>query len=63
MTMLTDTFQWKRPPTPPGYWAIGFPSTQNVAEQNQKADMMVKEKEAQIRREAAHRDSKWKKKA
>lgn len=45
--------QWVRPPTPPGYWAIGFPNTQDVEEQNRKADAMVAEKEAKIRREAA----------
>lgn len=45
--------QWVRPPTPPGYWQIGFPNTQDVEEQNRKADAMVAEKEAKIRREAA----------
>jgi hypothetical protein len=45
--------QWRKPPTPPGYWNIGFPSTQAVDEQNAKADAMLAEREAQIRREAA----------
>ncbi|WWC94927.1 hypothetical protein V866_001779 [Kwoniella sp. B9012] len=43
---------WVRPPTPPGYWKIGFPSTQDVREQNEQADKMMKEKEERIRREA-----------
>ncbi|WVQ66943.1 uncharacterized protein L199_005134 [Kwoniella botswanensis] len=43
---------WMKPPTPPGYWKIGFPSTQDVREQNEQADKMMKEKEERIRREA-----------
>ncbi|RXK36537.1 hypothetical protein M231_06196 [Tremella mesenterica] len=42
---------WIRPPTPPGYWNIGFPTTQDVQEQNKKADEMVREKEAKLRAE------------
>ncbi|OCF44665.1 hypothetical protein I317_01552 [Kwoniella heveanensis CBS 569] len=42
---------WTKPPTPPGYWKIGFPSTQDVLEQNEKADQMIADKEAKIRRE------------
>ncbi|KAK4685524.1 hypothetical protein P7C73_g4625, partial [Tremellales sp. Uapishka_1] len=53
---------WEKAPTPPGYWQIGFPTTQEVAVQNEKADTMDKEKEAKIRRDAAHKDSKWRKK-
>ena len=44
--------QWRRPPTPPGYWAIGFPGTQLVREQNELADQMHRKKEADIHREA-----------
>ena len=43
---------WERPPTPPGYWNIGFPTTQDVAEQNKRADEMAEEKEAKLRLEA-----------
>ncbi|WWD03690.1 hypothetical protein V865_001746 [Kwoniella europaea PYCC6329] len=43
---------WAKPPTPPGYWKIGFPSTQDVREQNEQADKMMKGKEERIRREA-----------
>ncbi|EIW71988.1 hypothetical protein TREMEDRAFT_23406, partial [Tremella mesenterica DSM 1558] len=42
---------WIRPPTPPKYWNIGFPTTQDVQEQNKKADEMVREKEAKLRAE------------
>ena len=44
--------QWVRPPTPPGYWEIGFPNTQDVELQNDEADRMVAEKEVRIRQEA-----------
>ncbi|WVR00144.1 hypothetical protein IAU59_007286 [Kwoniella sp. CBS 9459] len=54
---------WTKPPTPPGYWKIGFPSTQDVLEQNEKADQMIAEKEAKLRRETTARNSKWRKKA
>ncbi|WVF72953.1 hypothetical protein IAT40_007771 [Kwoniella sp. CBS 6097] len=53
---------WTKPPTPPGYWKIGFPSTQDVQEQNEKADQMMAEKEAKLRRETMARNSKWRKK-
>ncbi len=42
-----------KPPTPPGFWQIGFPTTQAVIAQNAKADLMDAEKQAQLRREAA----------
>ena len=45
--------QWRRPPTPPGYWSIGFPTTQDVKAQNERADEMVKKREAEVRRDAA----------
>ncbi|KAK6909370.1 hypothetical protein I203_103387 [Kwoniella mangroviensis CBS 8507] len=43
---------WVKPPTPPGYWKIGFPSTQDVRDQNEQADKMIKEKEVRIKKEA-----------
>ncbi|WRT70182.1 uncharacterized protein IL334_007176 [Kwoniella shivajii] len=42
---------WIRPPTPPGFWKIGFPSTQEISEQNEQADQMQREKEERLRRE------------
>ncbi|WVO14224.1 hypothetical protein L204_101856 [Cryptococcus depauperatus] len=53
---------WIKPPTPPGYWQIGFPTTQEVEEQNRKADEMAEDKKEQIRREADQKESRWRKK-
>jgi hypothetical protein len=44
---------WRKPPTPPDYWKIGFPSTQDVARVNEQADEMARKRDAEIRREAA----------
>lgn len=53
---------WQRPATPPDFWKIGFPSTQDVEAVNAKADEMVREREEEVRREAARKDSKWRRK-
>ncbi|KAL7418522.1 hypothetical protein Q5752_006980 [Cryptotrichosporon argae] len=50
---------WQKPPTPPEFWQIGFPTTQDVQAINAEADEMNRKREAQIRHEAAHKDSKW----
>ncbi|KAF9481755.1 hypothetical protein BDN70DRAFT_875891 [Pholiota conissans] len=44
---------WARAPTPPGYWDIGFPDTQEATEINRKAAEMHKRKQEEIEREAA----------
>lgn len=44
---------WRKPPTPPDYWKIGFPSTQDVERVNEQADEMERKRQAEIRREAA----------
>jgi len=44
---------WRKPPTPPDYWKIGFPSTQDVERVNEQADEMERRRQAEIRREAA----------
>ncbi|KAF8960813.1 DNA repair protein endonuclease SAE2/CtIP C-terminus-domain-containing protein [Flammula alnicola] len=44
---------WARAPTPPGYWNIGFPDTQEVGDINEKAKEMHKRKKDEIDREAA----------
>lgn len=54
---------WQRPATPPDFWKIGFPSTQDVDEVNARADEMVRERETEARREAARKDGKWRRKA
>ncbi|ORX40544.1 DNA repair protein endonuclease SAE2/CtIP C-terminus-domain-containing protein [Kockovaella imperatae] len=53
---------WKRNPTPPGYWEIGFPSTQKAEEQNAIADEMNKERARQLKQEVERKDSRWRKK-
>lgn len=42
--------QWARGNTPPGYWNIGFPSTQEAAEINEKAKEMHRKKQEEIER-------------
>ena len=54
ITLNTDKYdQWRRPPTPPGFWQIAFPNTQDVEQQNAMADQMMVEREVQVRREVA----------
>lgn len=44
--------QWAAPKTPPGYWDISFPDTQQVAEINRKAAEMEAEKEQTVEEQA-----------
>ncbi|PIL29177.1 hypothetical protein GSI_09226 [Ganoderma sinense ZZ0214-1] len=44
--------QWERAKTPPGYWNIGFPSTQEVAAMNAEAARMHERKRAVVAEEA-----------
>ncbi|KJA18293.1 hypothetical protein HYPSUDRAFT_191202 [Hypholoma sublateritium FD-334 SS-4] len=44
---------WARAPTPPGYWDIGFPNTQEVSVINAKAADMHKRKREEVDSEAA----------
>ena len=43
---------WARAETPPGYWNIGFPDTQQVAEMNAEARRMHERKRARVAVEA-----------
>jgi len=43
---------WARASTPPGYWDIGFPNTQEVGSINEKAKEMQKRKKDEVDREA-----------
>lgn len=43
---------WAPPSTPPKYWSIGFPTTQEVREINQEAQEMIEAKRAQVEAEA-----------
>ncbi len=43
---------WARAETPPGYWNIGFPDTQQVEEMNAEARRMHERKRALVAVEA-----------
>ena len=43
---------WERAKTPPGYWNIGFPDTQEVAAMNAEAARMHERKRAMVAEEA-----------
>lgn len=43
---------WTRAQTPPGYWNIGFPSTQEAREINEKAEEMHQQKYLEVEKEA-----------
>ena len=43
---------WARAQTPPGYWSIGFPSTQEARDINEKAEEMHQRKFREVEKEA-----------
>jgi len=43
--------QWTPPSTPPDYWKIGFPTTQEAAAINRRADDMHEDKRRRVERE------------
>lgn len=43
---------WARAATPPGYWNIGFPDTQEVEQMNAEATRMHQQKQALVAQEA-----------
>ncbi|KAF8900697.1 DNA repair protein endonuclease SAE2/CtIP C-terminus-domain-containing protein [Gymnopilus junonius] len=53
---------WARAATPPGYWEIGFPNTQQVLGINEKAKEMHQRKKDQIEREAEREGTRYRKK-
>lgn len=50
---------WERAKTPPGYWDIGFPDTQEVGNINEKARAMHKRKKDDVEREAAMENGRY----
>lgn len=56
-------YNWERPKTPPGYWNIGFPSTQEAGEINKKAERMHRQKVEEIEREAASGTGRYKRRS
>ncbi|EFI26691.1 hypothetical protein CC1G_15462 [Coprinopsis cinerea okayama7 len=51
---------WERAKTPPDYWNIGFPNTQEVGEINERAEQMHRQKFMDIEREVASGSSRYK---
>ncbi|KAJ6476047.1 DNA repair protein endonuclease SAE2/CtIP C-terminus-domain-containing protein [Mycena vitilis] len=52
---------WARPKTPPSYWSIGFPNTQEVVSINEKAREMHKQKQKIVEEEANKDGGRYKK--
>ncbi|KAJ7772658.1 hypothetical protein DFH07DRAFT_953118 [Mycena maculata] len=53
--------QWARAKTPPAYWSIGFPSTQEAADINEQAREMHRQKEMHVQEEARRDGGRYKK--
>ncbi|KAJ7629885.1 hypothetical protein B0H17DRAFT_1109384 [Mycena rosella] len=53
--------QWARASTPPSYWSIGFPTTQEANDINEKARLMHQEKKRNVREEADRDGGRYKK--
>jgi hypothetical protein len=54
--------KYSRPQTPPGFWKVGFPSSQEIAEINELSVAYEREREEQKRKEmefAKSRERKW----
>jgi len=51
--------RWARASTPPGYWNIGFPTTQEAVDINKQAREMHREKRESIKAEAERKDGKY----
>ncbi|KAF9784517.1 DNA repair protein endonuclease SAE2/CtIP C-terminus-domain-containing protein [Thelephora terrestris] len=52
---------WAPPSTPPKYWSIGFPTTQEVMEINKEAEEMIEAKKAQVEAEASTSGGRYRK--
>ena len=53
---------WARAKTPPGYWEIGFPNTQEVGYINNRAKEMEKKKKMEIENESNRDGGRYRKK-
>ncbi|KAL1743354.1 DNA repair protein endonuclease SAE2/CtIP C-terminus-domain-containing protein [Schizophyllum fasciatum] len=51
--------RWERAKTPPGYWEIGFPSTQEAEDINERAREMHREKLRAVEAEAERGEGRW----
>ncbi|RDB16596.1 hypothetical protein Hypma_002805 [Hypsizygus marmoreus] len=52
--------RWARAKTPPGYWNIGFPDTQEAEDINEQAREMHRRKQAEVEASAKRDDGKYK---
>jgi len=52
-------FHFAAPETPPMYWDLGFPTTQQVKEMREKAEKMHERKERYMENEARKPDGKY----
>jgi len=52
---------WAPPSTPPKYWSIGFPDTQEVREINRAAEEMIEAKKARVETEASTSGGRYRK--
>jgi len=55
--------QWSGPRTPPDFWEIGFPDTQQVADINNRAEEMHRRKRQQVEAEASRPNGRYKRRA
>ncbi len=61
-TISRHRHTWERAKTPPGYWDIGFPTTQEVGDINEKAKQMQRKKLEEIATESGRLDGKYRRK-
>lgn len=55
--------QWARANTPPGYWNIGFPDTQEAAKINEKAEEMHRKKQEEVERSVNRGEGKYRRRS
>jgi hypothetical protein len=54
---------WARANTPPGYWEIGFPDTQEVGDINEEARKMHEQKRADVDAAASREGGRYRRRA
>ncbi|KAG6910336.1 hypothetical protein DXG01_011404 [Tephrocybe rancida] len=54
---------WERPKTPPGYWNIGFPDTQEADDINERAKEMHRRKRHEVEAAARKEDGKYRRRS
>ena len=51
--------RYERRTTPPGFWRVGFPSTQEVEIDRERAERMEREQVEERRKEAMREGGRW----